>query len=137
MIWTTAQGHRLIQGEMHPIYLSISGQGITLPTGAVIHAAAEYREVTPAGAVVATYSGPLSCALDDYLYVCNIHVVIGDALYRFFYRETTEGDTRLQETVLLRGLRPDAGTDTDGDGPSPTAVAADGAAEGWACRRAW
>ena len=117
MIWTTARGHLLIQGEAHPIYLSMSGQGIRLPTGAVIHAAADFREVTRAGEVVATYSGPLSCTLDDYLYVCNIHVVIGDALNCFFYTETTEGDTRLRETVLLRHLTPCAGADRDGDGP--------------------
>jgi hypothetical protein len=98
------------------MYLSTSDQGIRLPTGAVIHTAADYREVTRTGDAVATYSGPLSCTLDDYLYVCNIHVVISTALYQFFYTETADGDTRLRETVLLRDLTPYAGVEVDGDG---------------------
>jgi hypothetical protein len=77
MIWITPQGHFLIQGEVYPIYLSLSGQGITLPTGEVIHAAPAYVEMTPDGDIVHTYSGPLTSTLDDYLYVSNIHVVLG------------------------------------------------------------
>lgn len=127
MIWTTAQGHVLIEGEAHPIYLSVSGQGIRLPTGAVIHAAADYREVTRTGEVVATYSGPLSCTLDDYLYVCNIHVVMGTVLSCFLYAENGAGDSKLEETVLLRDLTPYAGA--DGDGPLDRAAPGAGAAQ--------
>jgi hypothetical protein len=111
MIWTTARGHYLIQGKMHPIYLSMGGQGIRLPTGTIIHDAADYREVTRTDSVVATYSGPLTSTLDDYLYVSNIHVVIGSTLYQFFYSENADGDSRLREIVLLRDLTPYSGED--------------------------
>jgi hypothetical protein len=108
MIWTTPQGHVLLEGKAHPIELSVSGQGIRLPTGAVIHSASEYCERTRSGDVVTTYSEPLTCALDDYLYVSNIHVVVDTALHRFFWAEESDGGT-LEDTVLLRDLTPYAG----------------------------
>jgi hypothetical protein len=110
MIWITPRGHFLIQGEMYPIYLSLSGQGITLPTGEVIHAAPRYVEVTCDGDIVHTYSGPITSTLDDYLYVSDIHVVLGSALHSFFWSETLDSE-RLKDSVVLDGLIPYTGND--------------------------
>ena len=103
MIWTIPEGRFLVQGESHPIYLAVSGQGITLPTGEVIHSAHVFYEITASGEVVKRYAEPFTSCLDDYLYVTNIHVVIGSELHELFFADNLETQ-RLEDKALLKYL---------------------------------
>jgi hypothetical protein len=105
-IWKTREGNLLLEGEVHPIYLAVSGQGIRLPNGAVIHEAAEYFEITASGALVTEFSGPWTSTLEDDLYVSGIHVVIENALYRFFYSMRGWREPTLEQKLCLRDLVP-------------------------------
>jgi hypothetical protein len=105
-MWKTREGNLLLEGEVHPIYLAVSGQGVRLPNGAVIHEAAEYFEITESGALVTKFSGPWTSTLEDDLYVSGIHVVIENALYRFFYNQRGWREPTLEQKLCLPGLIP-------------------------------
>jgi hypothetical protein len=105
-MWKTRDGHFLLEGETHPIYLAMSGLGVRLPNGGVIHEAAEYFETTDSGTVITKFSAPWTSTLEDDLYVSGIHVIIEDALYRFFYSARGPREPTLEQTLCLRDLIP-------------------------------
>ena len=71
--------------------------------------AAAYYEVTGAGEVVRKYGEPLPFSIEDEMTVSNIHRVIGDALYEFYWSQLFGHGPRVEARVLLRDLRPHEG----------------------------
>ena len=103
MIWQIRDGHFLVEGNRYPIYLSGSGYGVPLPDGNEIRDAAEFFEFTESGRLVKKYGPPFTSTLEEFLYVTDIHVVIVDALYKFFWIERLS-DRRLEHSRLFHGL---------------------------------
>ena len=106
MIWQTAGQQFLVQGNLYPVYLSLSVNRVQLPDGSLIHSAYEYFHLSADGSVLKWYREPWTSTLEDCLYVMNIHSVIGRSLYEFSWTECYGRAPALEEKVCLRDLQP-------------------------------
>lgn len=119
MLWKTPDGHYLVQGALEPIQLYTA---IHLPNGEAIREAAPFYQLTPEGAVVRKYFGPIAYSLDDTLGVSDIHVVIGSELHSFHWIAHAWNEPVLDDELLLSGLAPCAPEDLPFD-PTPAIAA--------------
>ena len=103
MIWKTSEGHFLIQGRMARIPFIHGGVG--LKDGERFYDSAEYYEVTSSGKVVKRYGEPFPFSLEDDMTVSNIHLVIKDVLYRFYWSQLYGHEPRLKVEMRLRNLQ--------------------------------
>jgi len=101
--WKTSEGHFLIQGKMTRIPFIHGGVG--LKGGERFHESAEYFEITNSGRVVNRYSEPLPFSLEDEMTVSNIHLVIGDVLYSFYWSQLYGHEARVKVEMRLRNLQ--------------------------------
>ena len=106
MSWRISEREFLIRGKSYPICLSLSVNRVRLPDGTLINSANEYFRVSSGGEVLERYGDPLSCSVEDYLYVSGIHVVMQSSLYKFLWIERFGHYGKLEEKVCLRGLEP-------------------------------
>jgi len=81
--WKTNRGTFLIQKNLKKIPHVYGGVG--LKGGEKFDDSAEYVETTMSGEVVKRYDEPLLFSIEDEMTVSNIHRVIGDCLYEFYY----------------------------------------------------
>jgi hypothetical protein len=103
MVWKTSEGHFLIQGKMTRIPFIHGGVG--LADGERFHDSAVYYEISSSGKVVNKYGEPLPFSIEDEMTVSNIHLVIGDALYRFYWSQLYRYESRFEIEMLLRNLQ--------------------------------
>lgn len=106
MIWQTFDGDWLVQGRSHRIQLGLSRNRVRLPDGSQIREACEFFRIGPDGSVLQHYRGPQTSTVDDELYACDIHVVIGDTLHRCTWIEHFRDGDELRDHVCLTGLAP-------------------------------
>lgn len=99
--WKTGKGTLLFEKELQEIPYIFGGIGFE--GGERFDDSAEYVETTMSGEVVKRYSSPLPFAIDDEMTVSNIHRVIGNSLYDFYYSQY-RSNTRISTTLLLSGL---------------------------------
>jgi hypothetical protein len=103
-IWKTGRGTILIQHNLTKIPHINDGVGID---GDERHYdSAEYVETTPLGEVVKRYAAAHAFSLEDEMTVSNIHRVIGDCLYEFYYSHHFWGDPEVEANLILSGLEP-------------------------------
>jgi hypothetical protein len=103
MVWRTSEGHFLIQGKLTRIPFIHGGVG--LADRGRFHESAEYYEISNSGKVMNRYSEPLPFSIEDEMTVSNIHLVIGDALYKFYWSQLYGHEARLKVEKLLRNLQ--------------------------------
>jgi hypothetical protein len=106
MSWRISEREFLIRGKSYHIYLSLSVNRVRLPDGTLINSANEYFRVSAGGEVLQRYGDPLTCSVEDYLYVSGIHAVVQSSLYKFLWIERFGHDSKLEGEVCLRGLEP-------------------------------
>jgi hypothetical protein len=104
MNWKTTHGTFLIQKNMARIPFISGGVGLT--DSQRFHEAAEYYELTNVGKVINQYSKAIPFSIEDEMTVSNIHLVIGDALYRFYWSQQYRYEVRLKADMLLHDLLP-------------------------------
>ena len=103
MVWKTPEGNFLIQRNMNVIPF-ING-GVGLENGERFRESAEYYEIASSGKVVTRYGEPLPFSIEDEMTVSNIHLVIGDALYKFYWSQLYGHEARIQVEMRLRNLQ--------------------------------
>ena len=103
MVWKTPEGTFLIQRKMARIPFIYGGVG--LKDGERFHESGEYYEISSSGKVINRYGEPLPFSTEDEMTVSNIHLVIGDALYRFYWSQLYGHEARLEVEMLLRNLQ--------------------------------
>jgi hypothetical protein len=103
MVWLTTDANFLIQGQMAPIPFIYGGVGLS--DGVRFHESAPYYVMTQSGRVVKKYGEPMPFSIEDEMTVSNIHLVIGDALYDFYWSHIYPREARIEVTLRLRGLR--------------------------------
>src|ERR671911_2276977 len=99
MVWITTDGHFLIQGKMAPIPFIYGGVGLS--DGKRFDESAEYYEITTSGVVIKKYSEPLPFSIEDEMTVSNIHIVIGDSLYKFYWSQRYGHESRIEVSMRL------------------------------------
>ena len=102
--WKTTRGTYLIENELKKIP-SIN-VGIGLEGGVRFEYAAAYVETTPSGEIVKKYGEPYPYSIEDEMTVSDIHRVIGDRFYRFYYSHRFWSDPEVTAELLLSGLEP-------------------------------
>ncbi|HEX8247639.1 MAG TPA: hypothetical protein VF599_05690 [Pyrinomonadaceae bacterium] len=100
--WKTNRDTFLIQKNLKAIPFIYGGVG--LEGGERFEDSAEYVETTASGQVVKRYGEPLPFSIEDEMTVSNIHRVIGDCLYRFYYSQRFMFEPELKTELLLSGL---------------------------------
>ncbi len=83
--WKTRVQTFLIQKNLARI--PFVGGGVGLPNGESVFEAAEYYETTSSGNILKKYGAPIPFSLEDEMTVSNIHCVIGDTLYNFYWSQ--------------------------------------------------
>ena len=83
----------------------ISG-GVGLKNGEKFDSSAEYYEITNEGTVVNKFGRPLPFSIEDEMTVSSIHLVIGDALYGFYWSRQYPFEAGIKATKILHGLEP-------------------------------
>ena len=101
--WATRNGTFLIETETFEIPF-VSG-GVGLEGAPRFDRSAAYVEKTIAGEIVSYYDKPLPFGIEDEMTVSNIHLVIEDSLYRFYWSRQYPFAARLEVRLLLYGLR--------------------------------
>jgi hypothetical protein len=102
MKWKTGRDTFLIQKDLAKIPYIYGGVG--LEGGERFDESAVYFETTTTGQIVKRYSEPLPFSIEDEMTVSNIHLVIGDCLYSFYYSRRFRSDPELKAELLLSGL---------------------------------
>ena len=102
MHWKTKQGTFLI--EMNWGVIPFINCRIGLPGGETFDGAGEYVEAANTGEVLKRYSAPMPFSIEDEMTVSNIHLVIGDGLYKFYYSHRFWYDPEFTFNLLLDGL---------------------------------
>ena len=102
MKWKTGSGTFLIQDNL--VMVPFVYEGVGLAAGERYGEAGVYVETTLTGEVVNQYSEPLPFGIDSEMTVSNIHRVIGDCLYRFYYCQVFGYQPRIQVEQVLCGL---------------------------------
>jgi hypothetical protein len=80
--------------------------GVGLPDGERFEDAAEYYEITGGGRVIKKYGEPLPFSIEDEMTVSNIHRVIGNSLYEFYWSQLYRHEPRIRVDLSLRNLQP-------------------------------
>ena len=104
MVWKTIEGHFLVQRDMTPIPFIYGGVG--LAGGERYDESAQYYEITSSGKVIKKYGAPMPFSIEDEMTVSNIHRVIRDTLYNFYWSQLYGYEPRTEVDVRLRGLQP-------------------------------
>ena len=107
MVWRTTTGTFLVQRNMSPVPFLYGGIGP--PDGERFDDAAEYYEITDGGEVIKKYGGPLPFSIEDEMTVSNIHRVIGNTLYKFYWSQLYRQEPRIEVRMLLSDLQPHEG----------------------------
>lgn len=100
--WKTDEGTLLFEGVLTKIPFIYGDIG--LEGGERFVDSAQYVETTMSGEIVKRYSLPQSYAFDDEMSVSNIHRVVGDSFYEFYYRQY-RSDIKIEETQIFSGLK--------------------------------
>ena len=79
--------------------------GLGLANGERFHESAEYYEITSSGKVINKYCEPLPFSIEDEMAVSNIHLVIGDVLYNFYWSQLSGHEARIKVEMRLRNLQ--------------------------------
>src|SRR5688572_1402703 len=106
MSWQISEKEFLIRGQSFPIYLSLSVNRVNLPDGTLINSAYEHFSVSADGDLLEWYCGSSTSTFEECLYVINIHSVIQESPFRFFWTECYGREERLEEKICLRDLKP-------------------------------
>ena len=104
MKWKTKKETYLIQIKKVPIEFTSSSVGLT--NGERFNESAVYLEKTSSGKIITRYGEPTSFSLEDELFIDNIHLVIGDSLYRFYLHQQYPFKPIQKVSLLLFGLQP-------------------------------
>ena len=102
MKWKTKNGTFLIQNELKRIPFIYGGVGVE--GGARFDYAAEYVETDASGRIVKKYAEPYPFSIEDEMTVSNIHRVIGDCFYEFYYSHRFLYDPELKTELLFSEL---------------------------------
>jgi hypothetical protein len=103
--WKTGRGTFLVQKNLKLIPYVHGGVG--LEGGERFDDSAEYVEATVSGEIVERYGEALPFSLEGEMTVSNIHRVIGDSLYKFYYcHRFMYAAPESDATLLLSGLEP-------------------------------
>lgn len=136
MNWKTTKGSFLIQKNM--VHIPFISGGVGLADGERFSEAFEYDEITSSGEIIHKYGQPVPFSIEDEMTVSNIHLVIGDSLYEFFWSQQYPHEAKLKVKTLLHGLQLNASPlpfdadvaiqpyDQPGQTPTRGAVAAPG-----------
>ena|SRR5215204_1679387 len=100
--WKTGRDTLLIQKSLKEIPFIHGGVG--LEGGERFEDAAEYVETTMSGQVVKRYGEPLPFSIEDEMTVSDIHRVIGECLYGFYYSHRFMSEPELKAELLISGL---------------------------------
>ena len=101
--WKTDRGTFLIQKNLKKIPYVYGGVG--LESGERFDDSAEYVETTMSGQVVKRYGEALPFSIEDEMTVSDIHRVIGDCLYEFYYRHYSRYEPEIKASLLLSNLK--------------------------------
>ena len=102
MKWKTTQNTFLIVEKITLIPFIYGGVG--LEGGEMFDNSAEYIETDMSGHFIKRYGSPLPFSIDSEMTVSNIHLVIGDCLYKFYYSQVFGYEPNVQSEVLLSRL---------------------------------
>lgn len=102
MKWKTNQNTFLILENITLIPFIYGGVG--LEGGEMFDTSAEYIETDMSGHFVKRYDPPQPFSIDSEMTVSNIHLVIGDCLYKFYYSQVFGYQPVIQSEELLSGL---------------------------------
>ena len=103
MKWTTNRETFLVQKNVTKIPF-VSG-GVGLSGDIRFSQSAIYHEMTIFGHVIEKYGEPQPFSIEDEMTVSNIHLVIDDCLYKFYWRQQFGGEPELKVERLLHGLK--------------------------------
>ncbi len=78
--------------------------GVGLEGGERFDESAEYIETDMSGRFIKRYERPNPFAIDSEMTVSNIHLVIGDCLYKFYYSQVFGYKPVIQSDVVLSEL---------------------------------
>lgn len=103
MTWRTTAGTFLVSGRATRIPFIHGGVG--LDGGERFEEAAAFYEISESGELVKKYNEPYPFSIEDEMTVSDIHHVIGDTLYRFYWSQQWRRDVRITSERCLHGLR--------------------------------
>lgn len=103
MAWITREGDYLVEGQRYHLYHG--AESIRDHKGSFLQPAKFYL-IENKGNVRSTFSEPIYYSIEDELGVTNIHVIVGDALYEYFWRQRDAfPEPKVSIKILLNGLR--------------------------------
>ena len=103
MKWITGNNTFLIQKDMQLIDFIICGVKLGEKE---YEMSAQYYEINYVGSVIKKYSEAFPFSIEDELTISNIHLVIEDCLYEFYWSCQYRCRPRQKVNLIMRNLRP-------------------------------